>query len=95
MMDDYEAKEARIMGEMETEELHAEIARLSSEGGLKDAAIDRAIVAISTLPEDALGYGYAQNDAYEWPFRDELLEQLREAVSPASDRRAAPRGLKT
>jgi len=55
--------------------------RLSAENSLKDKAIRRAIEAIETLQEEALGYGYAEGDSYRWPFRDELLDQLRASVS--------------
>jgi len=39
-----------------------ELLSQSSEGALKDAALDRAIVAIRSLPEDALGYGYSATE---------------------------------
>ena len=57
---------------------------LLTENRVKDAALDRAIVAIKTLPEDALGYGKSQDIAEQswnrWPFRDELLAELEAAV---------------
>ena len=61
-----------------------EVETLLTESGAKDAALDRAIVAIKTLPEDALGYGKSQDIAEQswnrWPFRDELLAELEAAV---------------
>ena len=63
----------------------ADIERLTTEGVCKDAALDRAIVAVRSLPEDALGYGkgqdYGCNEWTRWPFRDELLTELENAVS--------------
>lgn len=49
------------------------------------AALDCARIAIRTLPDDALGYGYAQDDSHRWPFRDELLDQMDAALQGDSD----------
>ncbi len=57
-----------------------EIKRLNTEGARKDAVIDRAIIAVRSLPEDALGYGRC-GTVECWPFRDELLAELESAAS--------------
>ena len=66
------------------EDYEAAVETLLTESRAKDAALDRAIVAIKTLPEDALGYGKSQDIAEQswnrWPFRDELLAELEAAV---------------
>ena len=75
-------REAYFQGQQDREsELLLRIESLSAENGVKDKALKRAIEAVETLQEEALGYGYAEGDAYRWPFRDELLDQLKNAVS--------------
>lgn len=55
------------------------IERLQSRVEALEGALDKAVVAIRTLPDGALGYGSATDEheiPYQWPFRDELLSEL-------------------
>lgn len=45
--------------------------------------IKDAFDAISTLPQDALGYNVVPDDSYRWPIRDELIDNLGAALKDA------------
>jgi len=67
--------------------LLAKIEANSVEIEQKTKLIEQAALAIESLPEDALGYGRADNGRgtiAEWPLRDELLAALQN-VLPTKD----------